>query len=490
MRKVINVMLQRCSDSMKETFLETSVANTAHELQKGLNVVGWNILTQLLTESNPSLVTAHIPRYIELRNSYQNRPNIGLSILWSVGQAGAKSLHSGVKVWLEVMLPVLTMKHYSKFVVNYLVQLLKLHKVTEATMMNKPVVDLQNFLTIQDSVFIVANQINKEYARSLREAYPALRAICVAGCRNHEMFPELLTRLSSLSTPDQVLDCLDLLASCLQATPAARVHWHKLYVSNLPQSAQLIQYLDCNWSKYKAELDVPDFHDTLEAFQDYNSSVINKEGLDLATAGCDSLSGKFRRGGMSWFPWKTLSLLLLIGTAAIIRADIERHEDLQRSNIGQFLGDIGQLDRAFYVSKTVSRGYKDSVNWVETSAPWVMEKVGPYYSAVQHWTLEALERVGSAKMAAMEKLEEARPGSKQQMENFGIEFVKFKEVAILKVQSLLHTAQDTSVQIINGKFDWAEAKLGALKNVEYIQEQILAGVDYVKLQVKQMTASK
>ena len=44
---------------------------------------------------------------------------------------------------------------------------------------------------------------------------------------------------------------------------------------------------DCNWSKYKAGLDVPDFHDTLEAFQDYNSSVINKEGLDLATAGCN-----------------------------------------------------------------------------------------------------------------------------------------------------------------------------------------------------------
>ena len=36
-----------------------------------------------------------------------------------------------------------------------------------------------------------------------------------------------------------------------------------------------------------AGLDVPEFHDTLEAFQDYNSSVINKEGLDLATAGCN-----------------------------------------------------------------------------------------------------------------------------------------------------------------------------------------------------------
>ena len=39
MRKVINVMLQRCSDSMKETFLETSVANTAHELQKGGDIL-------------------------------------------------------------------------------------------------------------------------------------------------------------------------------------------------------------------------------------------------------------------------------------------------------------------------------------------------------------------------------------------------------------------------------------------------------------------
>ena len=63
-----------------------------------------------------------------------------------------------------------------------------------------------------------------------------------------------------------------------------------------------------------------------------------------------SLSGKFRRGGMSWFPWKTLSLLLLIGTGLIIHADIDRHQDLERSNIGQFLQDIGQFDRALSIS--------------------------------------------------------------------------------------------------------------------------------------------
>ena len=103
---------------------------------------------------------------------------------------------------------------------------------------------------------------------------------------------------------------------------------------------------------------------------------------------------------------------------------------------------------SLFTFQAVSRGYKDSVNWVETSLPWVMENVGPYYAMVKHWAMEALERVATAKMAAIEKLEEARPGSKQQIENFGIEFAKFTEVAILKVQSLLHSAQDTSVQIM------------------------------------------
>ena len=35
MKKVINVMLQKCSEGMKETFFETCVANTAHDLSKG-----------------------------------------------------------------------------------------------------------------------------------------------------------------------------------------------------------------------------------------------------------------------------------------------------------------------------------------------------------------------------------------------------------------------------------------------------------------------
>ena len=149
-----------------------------------------------------------------------------------------------ISVWLEIMLPVISYKHYQKFIVNYLAELLKLHHITESTKMNKPVVDIANFLTIQDSVFIVSSQMNKEHSKVLREQYPALRAICVAGCKNHELFPELLGRLGSVTMPDQVLDTLALLGECLLAnTKVSLVHWHRLYTSHLDQSSQLIQFI-------------------------------------------------------------------------------------------------------------------------------------------------------------------------------------------------------------------------------------------------------
>merc|ERR1712013_129978 len=92
--------------------------------------------------------------------------------------------------------------------------------------------------------------------------------------------------------------------------------------SNLGPSGQLLNYLDSNWIRYRADLDEPELQETIEAFQDYNASIVNKEGLQLATEGANAVASHFSSPGMAWFPWKTLSLLLLIGTAAIINLDV------------------------------------------------------------------------------------------------------------------------------------------------------------------------
>lgn len=497
MKKVINVMLQKCSDSMKETFFETCVANTAHDLSKNMCVTGWRILTQLLAETNPTLVTAHINRYIELRNSYQNRPNVCLSILWSTGQAGNKSLHSGIKVWLEIMLPLITMKHYSKFVVDYLATLLSTHNITKNTVLNKPVMDIPNFITVQDTVFVVSTQMNKEHARSLRDLYPSLRAIAVAGCKNHELFPELLGRLTNLAMPDQVLDSLDLLAICLTATPAALVHWHKVYTSHLQQSGQLLQYLDTNWGRFKCALDVPEFHETIEAFDDYNQSVINKEGLTLASEGCIALAGKMSTPGQPWFPWKTISFLLLICTAAIINLDCQKHGSFSVSSTGQFLRDIGQYERVISGYQVVLDKTKDGRQWADTHLPLYMEHAkkvgGPYYEVAQTkageaWALMVLGwgKLEVAVKAGVVKLEGWVPGAQEQLDRVVQAVSKGAHVTWGKMQHVGLVLQQGAVDLINGDVDWVAVKARAAERAQMVQGHLVAAYNYIQGQINQL----
>lgn len=184
-------------------------------------------------------------------------------------------LYNPPPVWLEVMLPVLTLRHYTKYVVDYLAALLATHGVTPHTQLSKPVMDISNFLTVQDAVFVVSSTINKDCARALAGLYPGLRALALGGCKNHEIFPAILPRLATLSSQDQVrlvmvvflstvsvvkkevvmtmvsvvtsvlqvVDSLDVLATCLASSAAARVHWHQTYTSHLAQSGQLLHYL-------------------------------------------------------------------------------------------------------------------------------------------------------------------------------------------------------------------------------------------------------
>jgi len=502
MRKVLCAMLNKCEETMRETFFETCVANTAHELAKGQSVTGWRVLTQCLADLQPTVVTAHLPRYVQLRNSYQNRPAVGLAILWSVGQAGNKSLHSGVKVWLEVMLPLLTMKHYTKFVVDYLAALLATHNITPNTQMNKPVMDISNFITVQDTFFVISNSINKEHAKALRNLYLSLRNIALAGCRNHELFPALLPRLANMSSSDQVLDTLDVLATCLVASPAAKVHWHKAYISHLGESGQLLNYLDSNWSKYSSVLDSTDFQDTVEAFQDYNMSVVNKEGLQLATEGSNAVALRFSTGGAAWFPWKTISFLLLISTAAIINLDLERSGGkFKASNTGQFLSDIGQYDRVVassnWIVATTKQGQvwaevqtRQGREWAEVTLPvyWIQTKkvTGPYLTVAGAKATEVVEVVSSAVRAGLASVEAAVPGLQDWLTEARDLLAKWGGELVVRAKGAGVAIKEGVLRLVSGEVDWSAVKLELEEGLTRTQEYLVSLFNYVRVQVQHL----
>ena len=118
MRKTLGHLLEHTSEGAKQTGFETFLANMAHDMLKGspwicafikvsmdswtffilgLSVIGYMILLQMLGEAYPALCSGNMTRFIELRNSYQNRPKIGLALLWGVGQGGKKDLETGLK---------------------------------------------------------------------------------------------------------------------------------------------------------------------------------------------------------------------------------------------------------------------------------------------------------------------------------------------------------------------------------------------------------
>lgn len=103
-----------------QIFYENTLTAMATDMVKGIPVIGHKIFLQLLAHLNPEMTAANIPKLINIRNSYENRKNIGLSLLWAWSQAGKKNLAVGLKIWHEVMSPMLETKSYASYVVQIL----------------------------------------------------------------------------------------------------------------------------------------------------------------------------------------------------------------------------------------------------------------------------------------------------------------------------------------------------------------------------------
>lgn len=63
----------------------------------GQSVNGHRLLLQILAKVYPEFCVASVPKSASLRNSYQNRPPIGLTLLWAFGQGGISEFTVGMK---------------------------------------------------------------------------------------------------------------------------------------------------------------------------------------------------------------------------------------------------------------------------------------------------------------------------------------------------------------------------------------------------------
>ncbi|TDG46453.1 hypothetical protein AWZ03_007109 [Drosophila navojoa] len=157
--------LRSVGETNLEYFFYSLLDSMATELNSGQNVVGYKFVLQLIGQNWPAICSHNMAKTAVLRNSYQNRSNICLSILWAIGQGGHQNLTEGVKVWQNLMLPNLELKSFSKFVVEHIERVLNAAAARKA----------ETLLINQQEFFDCYNALNANYINFSREQQASLK---------------------------------------------------------------------------------------------------------------------------------------------------------------------------------------------------------------------------------------------------------------------------------------------------------------------------
>lgn len=219
-----------------QTFFNISLTAMATDMSRGSPALGHKLLLQYIAASDPKSAAANLANCVSLRNSYQNRPPIGLSILWAMGQVGVKDLQLGLKVFDELMLPLVELKNYSRYVIEYLVRLLGRHK--------EAAVGKEELLSVLDVVFS-KRKLPSDAVPQLDKAAVELSGLFE---RNKEskscVFVEpLLRKLGDVEALQNQNVVCGMLASCLVKDQSSFGSWSKVYAKSLPQSAVFLNYI-------------------------------------------------------------------------------------------------------------------------------------------------------------------------------------------------------------------------------------------------------
>ena len=216
--KTISSILEKAIDIVgKQTaqlFYENTLTTMATDMVKGSPAVGHKIFLQLLARINPEMTIANISKLIGVKNSYQNRKNIGLSLLWAISQAGRKNLIVGLKVWHEVMSPMLETKSYCSYVAQILNDLVFGHDICYDL---KPELYLDIIKDTYSGKFNIPVSVSREINNSIEK----LRSILFKNKNISyvKLFELLITKVTQKVNTNYRDELIKVLVTCLATDP-------------------------------------------------------------------------------------------------------------------------------------------------------------------------------------------------------------------------------------------------------------------------------
>ncbi|XP_053662907.1 transmembrane protein 214-A [Anopheles marshallii] len=388
LRDVIDDCIAKANEENGKYFYDLTLSNLASDMNKGLPYLGHKLVLQAIAVHYPAACVNNLARNAILRNSYQNRTNIGLNLLWALGQGGYNDLDVGLKVWQDIMVPVMELKNYNRFTCDYVQRILKLHRSHRLNLGGSEFLTILSSLTTQPKAYRELD----EAAQLLVERY------VFSAPKASATFAMLFKNISFITRPEMIYYGL---ALCLLEDPESASVWLGLYRNNVETSLAILSYLNTANQKFCSKLLGEDhfirfLSDVEKLNEDLLQSKKKTEGLKSVTSILKEIQGKSKKKQSSKANSKSsssvtsvlcsflLATFLLFGvTGALIGYDTYRAGGkFEASFTGQTLKQAGLLpavqDAWTCTMKYSARGYK----WAEANVPVYYQAtskaLGPY----------------------------------------------------------------------------------------------------------------
>ncbi|XP_062267968.1 transmembrane protein 214 [Platichthys flesus] len=312
LRDVIEGLIRRCRDVLPRCFDHCVYAMlTQLDRQSGEPLHGYRVCIQAISRDQPTIATQHLPEYLELLRSVQNRPVKCLTIMWALGQAVLYDLSQGLRVWLGIMFPVLGVKSLSAYAIAYL-DLLLLHHPNLT--MGFDVIGPKEFFPLLDFAFMPKNALSSSLQGQLRRLYPRLKILAFGAEPEdtlHLYLPSYLSRATSHCPEDMKRELLRSMTECLCVDEQSLDVWRGLYSKHLAQSSLLLNHLLKSWKVLPPKLR-KNLEETILSFRVTNEEMrdaVETPELHECNRLCQNLQVKMRGRG---FPWSKLLMVLLV----------------------------------------------------------------------------------------------------------------------------------------------------------------------------------
>ncbi|CAH0401163.1 unnamed protein product [Chilo suppressalis] len=379
LRNCLENVLRDAGKANTQLFFDVTLTALANDMSRGQQVNGHRILLQMLAKENPEFCIASVAKSASLRNSYQNRPPIGLSLLWAFGQGGLTDFSVGLKAWQELFLPIVELKNYSKYVILYISKLLDNHKS-----MDNVKISQDQLFAMFDMVNNKRNSLSKDLSSDLIMQLSKYKDIFFAqsGNKLQVLFNQIMKKLPNQYLSGGGLDpynrvLVDCLVDCLHKDDSCNATWRQLFHKCSKQSATLLEYIDNNWANVSPKLKLKSLKTTVTQFKEVSGEALKGKKKDETVVKTSKICQDIldRMTSTRKFPWLWASFFLLLSIAGLVAYDVSRVKgDFPKSTTGKLFKDLGILEHSQKAwQKTLSTSARGYI-WLETNAPAYYEQ--------------------------------------------------------------------------------------------------------------------